>query len=607
MLTRSKANAFAAALCVAAALAGCVRNALAQNLESAIMPGELIRGHIKQESDCKNCHVRFDRAAQPRLCMDCHKEVGADVRNKQGYHGRLKDVECRRCHTEHKGREARIVNLDEKTFDHAQTDFLLKDKHRVLSCAKCHLAGKKHSAAASSCGACHRKDDKHKDSLGPKCDSCHSEKGWKETRFDHAKTKFPLLFRHEKVKCAECHADAAHFANTARECVSCHRKDDKHKDTLGAKCESCHSEKSWKEARFDHAKTRFPLLLRHANVKCAECHADLQHFAKTARDCVSCHRKNDTHKGTLGTKCDACHTEKSWKEALRFDHDRDTRFPLRDKHRDARCEGCHQDARHKGGRFQEKLSRDCYACHERDDREKGHKGRYGQKCESCHVEKSFKSPTFEHERDAKFVLRGMHEKAKCDSCHKGDLYRDKLGQRCFGCHAKDDKHKAQLGEDCAKCHNERGWKEAVAFDHNRSRFPLLFGHAKLECRKCHASPAFKDARIECVSCHAKDDFHKERLGPKCEDCHKPESWKRWDFDHNLRSRFKLVEAHAKAKCLYCHQKPVKDRITLATDCYACHRQDDIHLETKGTDCERCHFPDDWRKNHENAQTPGRKQ
>ena len=44
------------------------------------MPGELIRGHEKAEADCANCHVRFDRAAQPRLCMACYKEVGQDVR-----------------------------------------------------------------------------------------------------------------------------------------------------------------------------------------------------------------------------------------------------------------------------------------------------------------------------------------------------------------------------------------------------------------------------------------------------------------------------------------------------------------------------------------------
>jgi len=219
--------------------------ARAQSLESAIMPGEVARAHIKEESDCKHCHVRFDRAAQPGLCLDCHKKVAADVRAKTGYHGRLEPRECRACHTEHKGRAANIVKLDEQTFDHAKTDFALRGKHRDAKCAECHRPKAKHRDAPSTCVNCHRKDDKHKDTLGPKCESCHDESNWQEARFDHAKTHFPLLLRHAKVKCVDCHADAQHLANTARECVSCHRKDDKHKGTLNPKCEHCHNEGRW--------------------------------------------------------------------------------------------------------------------------------------------------------------------------------------------------------------------------------------------------------------------------------------------------------------------------------------------------------------------------
>ncbi len=571
--------------------------AAAQMLESAIMPGAVIQGHIKQESDCKNCHVRFDRAAQPRLCLDCHKEVARDVQAKTGYHGRLKERECRGCHTEHKGRNARIVVLDEHAFDHAQTDFLLQGKHAKLACSSCHRPRVKHRQAPTSCVGCHRKDDKHKETLGAKCESCHSEKSWKEARFDHAKTQFPLVERHAKVKCAECHADAQHFAKTARDCIACHRKDDKHKATLGAKCESCHSEKSWKETRFEHAKTRFPLLLSHAKVKCNKCHEDMQHLAKTASDCASCHRKDDAHKGALGAKCEGCHNERTWKEAIRFDHARDARFPLRDKHQAAKCQSCHKDVR-----FRDKLPTACFGCHERDDREKGHKGRYGEKCESCHAEKAFKSVTFEHARDAKFELKGKHAQAKCDTCHSGVLYRDKLKQRCFACHEKDDKHKAQLGPECDRCHSERNWKE-TSFDHDRSAFRLLDKHKGLECKKCHASPAFKDAKSECASCHAKDDFHKERLGPGCGQCHRPQSWKTWEFDHNQRSRFKLADAHVRVKCLACHVKPVKEKLTLAVECYSCHREDDIHFDTNGQKCERCHVPQNWRKTVGDALLP----
>ncbi len=590
--TSTKAVIPAIAYLVAAVLTAGAQTAGAQSLESAIMPGEVIQGHIKQEADCRNCHVRFDRAAQPQLCLDCHKDVARDVRGKTGFHGRIRDQErvCRNCHTEHKGRNARIVILDETTFDHAQTDFLLQGKHKGAACASCHRAKTKHSAAPGTCVDCHRKDDRHKDTLGAKCEKCHDEKSWKEARFDHAKTHFPLLLRHEKVKCVECHADAAHLADTPRECIACHRKDDKHKNTLSAKCEHCHNEKNWKETRFDHAKSQFPLLLRHAKLKCTECHSDVQHFARTPRDCLSCHRKDDSHKGALGTKCEGCHNEKTWKEALRFDHGRDTRFRLRDKHHEAKCQSCHKDAR-----FRDKLPLTCFGCHERDDRDKGHKGRYSEKCESCHAERAFKTVTFEHEHDARYALRGKHARAKCDTCHSGVLYRDKLAQQCFSCHEKDDKHKAQLGKECERCHNERSWNETPSFDHDRSRFRLQDKHKGLECKKCHQTPAFKDAKLECASCHSKDDLHKERLGPRCEQCHNARGWKDWEFDHDLRSQFKLLDRHAKVKCLACHSKPVKEKVRLAADCYSCHRQDDIHFDTKGRQCERCHVPQNWRK------------
>ena len=571
----------------------------AQSLEAAVMPGEVARAHIKEESECKNCHIRFDRAAQPRRCLDCHKAVAADVRAKAGYHGRLKNAECRTCHTEHKGRDANIAPLNEKAFDHTQTDFTLNGKHRDAACAKCHKPKTKHSAAPSTCTGCHAKDDKHRDTLGSKCESCHNENNWKETRFDHAKTKFPLLLKHAKPKCVDCHADAQHLANTPRECLSCHRKDDKHKGTLSAKCEHCHNEAGWKDARFEHAKTHFALLLGHAKVKCVECHADPQHYANTPTRCIACHRKKDAHKGELGEKCETCHNEKTWKEALRFDHDRDSKFPLRESHRKAKCEDCHKDARPARDKadtrlFGSKPPSACFGCHERDDREKGHKGRYGEKCATCHTEKTFKSLLFEHERDARYALRAKHQPVKCDSCHKGALYRDKLETRCAACHDADDKHKSQLGKDCARCHSETGWRE-TSFDHNKSEFALRDRHAKVECKKCHETPAFKDAKKECASCHLKDDVHKERLGPRCETCHSARGWKDWEFDHNLRSRFKLVDRHAKAKCLACHLKPVKDKVVLPPECVSCHRRDDIHFETKGPQCERCHSPDNWRR------------
>ena len=555
------------------------------------MPGEVIRSHARYETDCKNCHVRFDRAAQPRVCLDCHKDVAADIRSKAGYHGRLSERACRGCHTDHKGRDAKIVHLDERTFDHALTDFNLRGKHKGAACSSCHRAGMKHSTASSDCVGCHRKDDKHKETLGANCKNCHDEVDWKKSRFDHALTKFPLFYRHLEIKCSQCHADPQHFAGAPRDCLSCHRKDDAHKGRLGPRCEKCHDESRWKSPKFNHDRdTHYILRDRHRTIKCDACHRAPPYEAKTSTNCAACHRKDDAHKAALGDKCETCHTEKSWKELPIFNHDRDTRFPLRDKHREAKCDSCHKDLR-----FLEKTPTTCFACHARDDRDKGHKGRYGEKCETCHSVKAWNAVTFVHDRDTRYILRGRHVRTKCDSCHQGVLYVEKSDSRCASCHDRDDKHKGQLGKLCDSCHNERDWSDTT-FDHNRSAFPLRDRHAVLECKHCHQTSEYKNAKPECVSCHAKDDRHKERLGPRCDQCHSASSWKNTDFDHNLRAQFKLGGAHVKVACLACHTRPVKDKLVLASDCASCHRQsDDVHLGTFGTQCESCHVPENWRK------------
>ncbi len=566
--------------------------ARAQNLESALMPGKVIEGHAKYEAECKNCHIRFNRPAQTGLCLDCHKSVAADVNGKRGYHGRIKAQECRSCHTEHKGRDAKIVPLDERKFDHTLTDFALRGKHGAVQCAKCHRPSIKHRDAPSDCQSCHRKDDKHKGGLGNRCENCHSESGWKESRFDHAKTNFALRYKHEQAKCAQCHANE-NYAKTPKECVACHRKDDAqkgHNGHNGARCESCHNEADWKIATFNHGRdTRFALRGRHGNVKCMSCHRSPIYAAKLSSTCHACHSGADPHKGSLGTKCESCHNERGWKSSS-FDHDLNTRFALRNKHREAKCQSCHKDAE-----FREKLPTNCVGCHRRED---AHKGSLGEKCESCHSDRSWKQARFDHSRDTRFALKGRHQEAKCQSCHKEPGYGVKLPMTCTGCHEKDDKHKGQLGAKCEECHNERDWR-TTAFDHQRSAFPLHGKHANVECKKCHLSEAFKDAQTACISCHAKDDAHKERLGPQCEQCHSAQSWREWDFDHNRRSSFKLEGKHTKVSCLSCHKQPVKQpvkgKLELAADCMSCHRNEDIHSGTYGQQCAKCHTPDNWRR------------
>ncbi len=223
----------------AAVLGFCAMPIYPNSIELVIMPGDVIKGHADLEVKCEKCHVRFDRDAQPRLCLDCHKDVASDIRDKQGYHGRLKENTCRKCHTEHKGRDAHIVALDEEAFEHKETDFLLRGSHLKTPCKECHQPDTKHRAAPSDCMSCHRKVDPHRANIGERCGDCHDENNWNNTRFDHSETEYILRDTHEIVFCNQCHIDQR-YANTPRDCQGCHREDDKHKGNFVERCESCH-------------------------------------------------------------------------------------------------------------------------------------------------------------------------------------------------------------------------------------------------------------------------------------------------------------------------------------------------------------------------------
>ena len=555
--------------------------AVGQSLESVLAPGPVIQGHAKAESECRNCHMPFKRAAQDGLCLDCHKEVGMDMRAHTGFHGRLKPQPCRACHTDHRGREAKIAPLDERAFDHTQTDFALRGAHAApeLECRGCHVTGKKFREAPGRCIDCHAKRDVHKGRLGKACGDCHGEANWKETRFDHGKTRFPLRGAHAPLKCASCH-QAERFKDTPSACVACHRKDDAHKGALGAACGDCHTERDWKQTRFDHGKARFALRGAHVQVKCASCHKN-DRFRETPSTCVACHRKDDAHKGTLGTSCGDCHTERDWKQT-RFDHGK-TRFPLRGAHAPLKCASCHKSV------VLKETPSTCVSCHRKDDR---HKGALGESCGNCHTERNWKESKFDHAKTA-FPLLDSHARVKCEACHRDPEYR-RTPKDCLGCHKKDDLHQGQLGTKCESCHDAATWKKA-RFDHGRTRFPLLGRHLLAACGTCHATKRYKDAKSDCIACHDREDVHKRRLGPRCETCHNARSWKSWDFNHDRQTRFALDGAHRKVSCDACHRKPVPNRATLPTSCISCHAADDVHDGAFGKQCGRCHVTSTFKQ------------
>lgn len=599
-----------ALLCLALLSGSWPAPATAQSLESVLRPGAVIAGHARWEDDCASCHVRFDREAQTGRCMDCHKDVARDVRDRTGFHGRQKPAAgggtpaCKTCHTDHKGRDARIVDLDPQRFDHRQTDYELKGLHAKVECKSCHVAGKKWRDAPATCQACHQADDVHKGSLGSVCADCHTEADWKKTRIDHGKTRFPLTGKHVDVACGDCHRTPV-YKDAPETCIACHRADDEgagtrtakgtqkgHQGRFGEKCDSCHGTQGWKPSSFRHDRdTRYALRGAHREATCASCHTGTQpgslYRDKTSTACVDCHRADDKHQGSLGTECGACHTEQRWTETARFNHDK-TRYPLLDRHRPVACASCHTTP----GRFQVADQR-CVACHAKDDK---HQPSLGTACESCHREKGWKDLTrFDHAK-ARFALRGAHVKAECNDCHRDQRYRE-TPSTCIACHRQDDKHAAQLGERCEACHSETRWT-GVAYDHAKARFALTGRHQGLACKSCHETPRYRDAPRDCLSCHRADDRHERTLGPACESCHNTRAWRLWTFDHDRRTRFALDGAHRPLACKACHVAPApagQPIAPLGDTCVACHREDDRHEGAFGTRCDQCHVTTDWKR------------
>ncbi len=559
-------------------------------LERLLMPGPLIEGHKKYENKCEECHEKFDKEKQTSLCRTCHKKIDADISNNEGFHGKTKQASRSECHSCHTDHKGR------------NEDIILLD----------------------------------------------------ELSFNHNLTDYELKNAHKNTICSACHKPDKKHREAPHDCYSCHRNDDIHKGDLGKKCKDCHSGDSWKkkQSEYDHDKTAFPLKHKHVDVSCDSCHPN-ESYQDTPKDCYSCHRINDVHRGRYEKKCKGCHLEKDWKKTS-FDHDRDTKYLLKGKHLKVKCDTCH-----KGNLYNEKLKTKCFSCHKNDDDHRGgngnkcedchsekswdttsfnhtndtkfslkgkhskvsciachkdkvykktptdcyschknideHKGRYGRKCHQCHNEKSWNKIKFDHDRDTKFLLKGKHEKVVCDVCHKDDLYDQNINKDCYPCHKGSDVHNGNQGKQCHRCHAEHGWNEQVKFDHDLTRLPLIGLHVVVQCEECHLSSTYKDTKRKCVICHENEDEHKGKLGNACEICHNPNGWDLWRFDHNKRTDYVLDGKHDGLDCLACHREAIRGKIELPTTCYACHRSKDVHRGGFGRKCEQCHTTKGFRE------------
>jgi len=488
-------------------------------LETLVMPGEVIAGHADIETECKSCHVVFDRDKQTELCMDCHEDVAADRASKRGFHGLDRHAQrrdCSFCHADHEGRDADIVPLDEGSFKHEATDFPLHGKHTDVACGDCHQSGEKHRDAKSLCVDCHEDDNVHGESMGDACGDCHSPVDWVEVTFDHDGTGFSLIGKHEQAACLDCHADHT-FLETPTTCYDCHQSDDVHEGRSGSECGNCHKPTGWLDTSFDHARdTSFGLTGKHATLICDDCHSDDPFSDQLSATCFACHDDDDNHEGHFGERCDTCHVTAEWSQ-LAFDHDVDTHHALRGAHTSIDCTACHIEPV-----FETQPPTTCGLCHEDDD---PHESTQGTTCEDCHNEQTWSENVFFDHGLTRFPLLGKHNDAECTACHETQKFRD-TPTDCVSCHESEDPHGDRLPGDCVLCHSPVDWSK-WRFDHDKqTNFPLDGAHRYAQCETCHRQSMEIQMRLgsRCNDCHRADDVHNGEFGFDCGRCHSNDSF-----------------------------------------------------------------------------------
>lgn len=522
-----------------------------------LSPGKLSRAHQDLEGirRCTECHEFGDNEIGPR-CLACHVEIAARIRTGHGLHARPGHAKCDDCHFEHQGRDYDLVVWPKgrDAFDHRETGWPLAGAHARLKCRDCHRA-------------------------------------------DHIKDVSLVRERHKNP--------GRTFLGLGAACRDCHR--DEHGRQFERACDRCHVVDAWRPAkRFDHATARFRLDGRHVDTSCVKCHTGAPGSAAADTsgpwtrwkglafgNCDACHR--DPHDASLGKDCAHCHATTGWRTvaAADFDHDR-TRYPLRGRHAELRCERCHNpDAPARKVAYAR-----CDDCHD-DHHAAAPDGRRFADCGSCHSVRGFAPAAFAVARhdSTPFPLRGGHLAVACIACHAPPRAKAATplflrSDACTACHR--DPHagttaKWQGDRGCAACHDVASWSR-VAFDHGRTDFPLTGRHETTACRACHLGTAAKDAApawrfadtpSRCETCH-RDPHHGQFAaaapdnGTACERCHTPADWRALRFDHDQDTEFALTGGHKGVACNACHRTEGEGAAAfvryrpVAKRCEACH-------------------------------------
>ncbi|MCA9666614.1 MAG: hypothetical protein KC503_13525 [Myxococcales bacterium] len=647
----------------------------ARSTHSKKMP--LVGGH--RRARCRGCHgAKARRVVKTTVCANCHRDP----------HNRRFGSVCNKCHNVFswrggvRGKARRTVKAKLNDIQkaallgitkaqvaaiafHTKTRYPLTGQHIVTKCEKCHKRRgrrRKKIRRFSRCSHCHK--DEHRGQFrrhaslrkakATRCESCHDTRGFGLTSFTaerHEKSRLALRGAHAAVPCNRCHSTqrprVRRFTFSRKlDCSTCHKDVHKGRYRLTARsarplaCTTCHQVDGFKPPRFDHDKTKFPLLAKHKRTACASCHKPrgargIVAFRGLSARCGSCHRS--AHAGQFRLRgrvrdCGDCHENGGpvFKIA-KFDHAKKTRYVLDGAHAKTQCKQCHEpvklaDAR-MVARYRPTLI-SCKSCHQSGHRHLAKRvnkrlaanvrgvllaaargklpgaPRGMAKCERCHVSatawRAIKAPKrFDHARVG-WALEGRHAQAQCKDCHRPGR---KASRACVTCHS--DRHGGKLGDRCAECHRPKSWKRStILARHRRTRLPLTGFHALADCASCHPrsrASSYVGAPAACYACHASayndpkihPDHKKAGFDTRCELCHRATGWSPARFTSTttaltVHRSFALTGKHRAARCVSCHARGRPSK-----RCESCHAKDAkrarvSHAGWGQRDCGRCH-------------------
>jgi len=415
----------------------------------------LVGAHAKKQ--CIDCHksefIRDQKIKKKKFtylglkteCLTCHKD----------YHQQTLSSNCADCHTNDLFKPA-------KNFDHKRAKFQLTGKHKEVACIACHKTGIKNDQKFQefkgirfdNCSSCHK--DPHDNKFGQNCSQCHSDLSFGVIKavnsFDHNKTDFKLVGKHQNVECRLCHKTKSTNALKFGNCTDCHT--DYHhnqfaKNGVSPDCSTCHTINGFPGSSFtieQHNQGAFRLEGAHVATPCFACHKKTEKwsFRQIGKNCSDCH--DNIHKTYINEKyypggtCESCHVATKW-TTVTFDHSK-TNFALSGAHAKKTCRDCHF--------------------------KKGNNGI---------VDQQF-----------------MGLPSKCIDCHK-------------------DVHVKQFDingiTECTRCHGSESFKPATKFDHSKTLFPLDGKHINVACNKCHKEVKdqektfvlYKIKEFKCENCH----------------------------------------------------------------------------------------------------------